>query len=631
MRQKRFGVWIGLWVMLLSGLAWGQAGRATYSAALNATALRPGDHAVAAVVLDIMPGYHAQSHHPSNRSFIAMQVKAGDTDAVMFGEPVYPEGRDVTYPGLGVLNVYEGQTVVYVPIDVKADAKPGEVEIGGTVTFQICDDRVCYPPQRNKPWSIKTQVVPAGTEVKPANPDLFAGYHGPAAKAEPATAPTTQAAQAGSVPPTPIVTGGEDAGFSSTWAAFGAAFVAGLLFNIMPCVLPVLPLKAVGFYEVSQHRRGQSIAFGVVFSLGLIAVFAVLAMLVLVLRVVSWGGLFSHGWFVWTIVAILVAMALGLFGAFTFQLPTAVYNVTPRHDTYLGNFLFGGLTAILATPCTAPLLPALLLWAASRPGYVGVPAFIMVGVGMASPYLVLSAFPEVARRFPRAGAGAELFKQMMAFLLLIAAAYFAAGRLVHGTSFWWVVTAAVAVAALFLLARTVQITKGAGAVAAASVLAVAMVGGTAWWSARVNGLGRPAAASAAGPTADATWTPYSTAAFESARSAGNPVLVKFTANWCATCQYIEGTVFTDPAVWDELHRKGVTTLKADFTDDNPEAQTLLLSLNPSGGLPLTAVYFPGQDRPVTLGSVYTSSTLLDILKQINPAPTAAPAATAAAR
>jgi thiol:disulfide interchange protein DsbD len=346
----------------------------------------------------------------------------------------------------------------------------------------------------------------------------------------------------------------------------------------------------------------------------LIAVFALLAVLVLVLKVISWGEVFSRGWFVWTIVAILVVMAVGLFDVFTVRLPVAVYSVTPRHDTYMGNFLFGGLTAILATPCTAPLLPVVLLWAASRPGYVGVPAIVMVGVGMASPYLILSAFPELARRFPRAGAGAELFKQMMGFSLLIAAAFFAGGRLIHGAGFWWFVTAVVAVAALFLLARTVQITKSAGAVALSSMLAVAMVGGSAWWSARVTGLGQGGGGAVA---ANATWTPFSTEAFDAARTAGKPVLVKFTANWCATCQVIEGTVFADAGVWDELHKKDVVTLKADFSEENPEAQKLLLSLNPSGGIPLTAVYVPGRQRPVVLASVYTSETLLAVLKDVS--------------
>ena len=176
-------------------------------------------------------------------------------------------------------------------------------------------------------------------------------------------------------------------------------------------------------------------------------------------------------------------------------------------------------------------------------------------------------------------------------------------------------TAVVAVAALFLLARTVQITKSAGAVAISSVLAVAMVGGAAWWSARVTGLGRPGR-----PGHQRDLDAVSTEAFESARKAGKPVLVKFTANWCATCQYIEGTVFTDATVWDELHRKGVTTLKADFSEDNPEAEALL-TLNPSGGIPLTAVYFPGRERPEVLASVYTSDTLLGVLKGI-PEPTA---------
>src|SRR4029079_11723689 len=134
--------------------------------------------------------------------------------------------------------------------------------------------------------------------------------------------------------------------------------------------------------------------------------------------------------FVWGIVILLVICAAGMFGTVTLTLPTSLYNVDPRQDTVGGNIVFGAFTAILATPCTAPLLPPLLIWASARPAYIGAPAVMMVGVGMALPYLILSAMPELARKFPRTGPWSELFKQMMGFLMLAAAAYFAGGRLV---------------------------------------------------------------------------------------------------------------------------------------------------------------------------------------------------------
>lgn len=590
--QMRNGSRIVAWLVVLllmaaaSPCALAQQGKAALSATVSPEALKPGDKAEVSVVVEIPEGYHSQSHTPSGENYIPLVVTPESTDAIVAGEPVYPPGVDVSYPALGKLNVYEGKVVIKVPVEVTQAARKGEVEIKGTVTYQICNDESCFMPQRNKPWAAKATITASGTGKPTA-----------------ASRPATQAAAM-------TVIGGQEGADWSIWTAFGAAFLAGLLFNIMPCVLPVLPLKAVGFYEVSQHHRAKAFSYGLVFSLGLIAVFAVLAVLVLVLHAVSWGELFSKGWFVWSVVTILVLLAMGTFGLFTTGLPTAVYNFTPRHDTYTGNFLFGGLTAILATPCTAPLLPPLLLWAATQAAFLGVSAIIMVGVGMAFPYLILSAFPEVARRFPRVGPGAELFKQMMAFLLLAAATYFAAGRLIHGPGFWWAVVAVAAVAALFLVGRTVQISQRAGALAVSSALAVAMVGGTTWWTVRVNGGG------------NATWTAYSTAAFDSARREGKPVLVKFTANWCGTCQAIEGSVFADANVWDELHRRGVVTLKADFSGDNPEAQELLLKLNPSGGIPLTAVYAPGSDSPTVLASVYTSSTLLDVLKRVGETPTA---------
>jgi thiol:disulfide interchange protein DsbD len=585
-------------------------------AVVNVSGLKPGEKAMAAVVLDIFPGFHAQSRTPTQAYYIKFDAKLDPNPAVTFGEVVYPPGHVEEYPALGKLNVYVGRIVVKVPVQVKPDAPPGPVKITGTLRYQICDDQVCFPPESSK-FAIETKVVGKDEKVEAVEAELFeeeAPHEGGDAARGPTAAATTAPAAAGGSGGTPAG-GFSSAGLEgSNWSfgyALGAAFIAGLLFNIMPCVLPVLPLKASGFYEAAGHSRARSFFLGLMFSLGLITVFGVLALFILVFKSFTWGSLFSKGWFIWSIVALLVVMAFGLFDAFTFRLPLGAYTFEPRHDTVSGNFLLGMLTAILATPCTAPLLPPLLLWASSQPSWLGVPAFLMVGVGMASPYLILSATPELARKFPRTGPWSELFKQMMGFMMLAAAAYFAGGRLVQGTGFWWIVVAMVAVAALFLVARTVQLSKNAAPVAVSSVLAIVMLGGVLWWTAQITGLGSPAYA--AGGDAKAQWVPYSTEKFEEYRKQGKPVLVKFTANWCATCQVVEGTVFKNPAVWDSLAKHDVVAMKVDLTEEGAPGNDLLLQLNPGGGIPLTAVFGPKLQQPILLSSIYKSDALLSAI------------------
>jgi thiol:disulfide interchange protein DsbD len=586
-----------------------ESSRATISGALNVSALQPGKSALLAIPVEIAPGFHAQSHAPLDKNLIPFTVQMTENPHVRFGEPVYPPGEVHNYPALGAVSQYVGKIVIFVPVEVKSDAPPGSIELAGSANYQICDDSTCFPPEDSS-FSVSSNVVAASEAVKPNQPELFADYRPAAAAAplaatsQPATAPT-----AGAMIP------GDSDSKSLLWA-LGTALLAGLIFNVMPCVLPVMPIKAMSFYEVSQHRRGKCVLLGVVFSLGLIAVFAILGLCVLVLRKFTWGEMYSNPFFVWTIVTMLVLMALWLFGAFTTSLPGFVYAYSPRHDTYTGNFLLGGFTAIVATPCTAPLLPPLLLWAASRPGYIGVPAVAFVGVGMALPYLVLSAFPELARRFPRTGPWPELFKQMMGFMVLAAAAVFAGGQLIEGVNFWWATVPVVAIAAIYLVARTVQLSKGALAVGVSSTLAVLMLGVTLGWTAKVTGLLERPTATGSGATAAHHFTPYTPDAFDAARAAGKTVLVKFTANWCLTCQYIEGSVFRDDHVWEALDHDGVVVMKVDLTRPNPDGSKLLRTLNPAGGIPLTAIWSQSHDKPIVLASVYTSSELLDALAKV---------------
>lgn len=631
MRISQLLALAGIVVSFLAGVAGAQPAEQAEQASLEVliaqNPLQPGSATTLDVKLTIKPGLHAQSHAPKDANLIKFEVKLDPNDDFTAGEPVYPPGKDETYEALGTLNVYTGTVNVTVPITLKPNAPPGATKLTGSVRYQICDDQVCYMPVRTK-FSVDMTIA-AGPSTAPAvgptsslampSDGVMSATQTSANQSSPDSSNPTSPESGADTAASPSAPGNsamfrlEGADWSATHA-FGIAFLVGLIFNVMPCVLPVLPLKAMGFYEVSQHHRGKCFALGVVFSLGVIALFGVLAVVVLALKVITWGGLFSKAWFVWTIVILLTGMALSMFGAFTFQLPTAAYAFTPRHDTYSGNFLLGGFTAILATPCTAPLLPPLLIWASAQPSWIGVSAMLVVGVGMASPYLVLSAFPQFARKFPRTGPWSELFKQMMGFMLLVAAAYFAGGRLFDGTDFWWLVVAMTAVASIFLIARIVQLSKNALPVAIGAVLAVTMLGGTLWWTLRITGA--LSGGNASSSIRAESWQPFTRDAFDTARATGRPVLVKFTANWCATCQVIEGTVFTENRVWDALAAGNVVTLKADLTDENAEAQALLLTLNPAGGIPLTAIFKGEANPPIVLSSVYDSETLINALEML---------------
>lgn len=595
--------------------------RASVSARLNFDRVQPGQQAVVAIVLDIQEGFHAQSNKPIQDFLIPFSLTALVAEPGAAFEPIYPEGHIENYPALvmpgdkGDLSVYTGRAIAYIPVEVAAHAKPGSTfTVRGQATYQICDAQSCFQPE-TKQWQVQVPVVAAGEMVSAANEELFAGYNPEAHPSPLDDGRSVTPAENGSATVADSViadiVGGDATRWSAGWA-FLMALIAGLIFNIMPCVLPVLPIKAWGFYEVANHDRRKSFLLGLVFAAGLISVFAALGILILPLQLIAWGSLFSSPWFVWPLVLLLVILGLGLFGAFTTTLPGSVYALAPRHDTVGGNYALGALTAVLATPCTAPLLPGVLLWAAVQPAVIGVLSLVFVGVGMALPYLFLSLFPGLARRFPRTGPWPELFKQMMGFLMLAAAAYFAGGRLLGSPSFWWMPLGVVAIGCLYLVVRTAQLSDRALPVAIACTIAVvALAGGVAATPlAQVFSTRQQVAQSSH------QFSRFEEEAFEAARAAGRPVLVKFTANWCLTCQVIERTVFTNPQVWDLLDQKNVAVFKVDLTNSGAPGESLLYKLNASGGIPLTAVWLPGREDPVIISSLYTSDQLLRLLETI---------------
>jgi thiol:disulfide interchange protein len=567
--------------------------RFTTQTALNFESVQPGQQVVMAVVVDIADGFHAQSATPSKPEFIAFTLAPQKHQNATHLQPLYLPGVDKTYAALGQLNVYSGKTIAYIPFTIAADAPVGPLTLRSQLTLQICDDQVCFAPESIE-LSLTTNVVPAGQTVSPANASLFANFD--------PTVWVTQPAVASASNSTSIF--GITFRLDSWLTLVPLALVVGVLFNVVPCVLPVLPLKAIGFYETAQHNRAKCFALGGVFSLGIIATFAILGAMVFILQWVQWGEFFGNFYFALIISLILLVMALGMMGLFEFALPTSVYSLSPRHDTYTGNFLFGILTAVLSTPCTFGPFFAVITWAASKPGYVGLILLTLVGLGMALPYLFLSGFPELARKFPRTGPWSNVVKQMMGIVLIGVAIYFAQPLFPEawrGPLVWWAIFVVVCAASAFLMVRTVQLAPRARPLITSAILSIAFVVPSFFV---VKALTHQPYA----------WGKFSPDALATAQLTGKPVVVKFTAAWCANCHAVEALVYGDEQTIQQLNQKGVIPLKADLTSTDAVGWQTLKQLNNVGSIPFTAIYLPGQPQPVPLSGIYSSQQLLDTLK-----------------
>ena len=594
--------------------------RATLHAEANFESVEPGQQVVVALVLEVADGWHAQSNAPLDENLIAFRITAEAGENATVYAPQYAEPTIENYPLVspetgGDMSVFSHRTVHYLPVEIGADAS-GEVTLTGKATLQICDDSSCLPPQ-DLDWSV---TLPVGSPVAKASED-FAGFD-PAtwATLKPIDNAAAETAAAGN-------------GDGMTFSLFGwelnlaetpvlvvllMAFVAGIFFNVVPCVLPVLPLKIISFYEAAQHSRAKSFAHGVAFSAGIVLMFAILSLLIvagdtlLSTGNLAWGELFSKPWFAATVTLVLVAAALYQFGIFSIMLPSKVYEAEQQATTagggsgaVLGNVAAGSFTAILSTPCTFGLFAAVLVWALAQPTWLGVLSIITVGVGMASPYLVLSAFPGVAKALPASGKWSEVIKQATGFILLGVAVYFVKPLLPdawRSPQLWWLIWASLLACGLYLVAASIRYKQG---LLVTAIVTLVLAGGTL-----------PLAYGFANPPVG--WTKFKSdapAELADARASGGPVVVKFTADWCANCQTVERFVYGSQDKLDALTDDGVTLLKADLTRSDAAGWDLLEKLNPARAIPFTAVYLPGRDEPIPLVGIYSEDDLQAALAQ----------------
>jgi thiol:disulfide interchange protein DsbD len=403
------------------------------------------------------------------------------------------------------------------------------------------------------------------------------------------------------------------------------AFIGGLILNIMPCVLPVIALKILGFVSEARSQPRRVKLLGLVYALGVLASFLVLAGVVIGLKAAGhragWGLQFGNPIFVVSLTTLVLLVALNLFGLFEVSLGGGALDsasrLTARHG-FAGAFFNGVLATALATPCTAPYLSYALGFAFAQNAPVILLIFLMVGLGLAAPYVALSWNPAGLKYLPKPGAWMEKFKIAMGFPMLLTMVWLlnlAAGD--YGLRVLWLGIFLVMVAfAAWIFGEFVQRGRRHKALAGALTGAL-LIGGYAYaLEARLHWR-EPVPAAAGGALRESAegidWQPWTPAAVTAAQTAGHPVLVDFTADWCLTCQVNKETSLEIPTVRARLKALGAVALVADYTH-TPDNITDELSRHNRAGVPLVLV-FPkaAGSQPIVLPEVLTPGIVLDAL------------------
>lgn len=437
--------------------------------------------------------------------------------------------------------------------------------------------------------------------------------------ASPTVTPSTRPSEA--VPTAPRFTLGR---------ALFFAFLGGLILNIMPCVLPVIALKILGFVRQSGSHPAETRKLGMIYGLGVWFSFLVLAGAVIGVKkaagIASWGMQFGNPVFLVILTTLILLVALSLFGVFEINLGGGAMDAAgdlASKEGPAGAFFNGMLAVALATPCTAPFLAPALGYAFTASALTIVLIFSAVAFGLASPYVVLSWKPEWLRFLPKAGQWMVQFKIAMGFPMLATALWLytlTANHFGHAGPLWLGLFLVGIALSAWVWGEFAQ--RGRKHPTAAIVVALSLAGlsyagaleAELQWRAP-----RPAATTASNRTPaskdEIPWQPWSRDAVEAARKSGRPVFVDFTAEWCLTCKLNERSSINIAPVRERLQAIDAVSLKGDHTLIPPAISEELQRFG-RAGVPLVLVYPKDPSKPpVVLPEVLTPGIVLEALDQ----------------
>jgi len=570
------------------------------------------------VTVTIDSGWHVNSNKPADEFLLptTLEIKA---PGLTFGDPIWPKPVKQFSEALQLENlVFTNTFIVSVPVKTVAAAHDSTAT-QLTLTYQACSGAICLAPSKiSTGLSATKPVLDLKKNSRERSPSELS-------KSEPTKLEPTK-----SEPPFESSNPQKP---SSLAFLLLLAFVGGLILNLMPCVLPVLSIKALSLAKHARESRRKLLAYGLSMSFGILVSFWTLAAVVIAVQKAGgsagWGFQFQNPGFLVVMTVIITLFALNLFGVFEIWLPSSAQTGLSQQASrqgLVGSFLNGVLMTLLSTPCSAPFLGTAMGFAFTQPPYLLVLFFTTVGLGLAFPYLMLSLFPATLKWIPKPGNWMMHFKQFLGFLMLTTAAWLL-----------WVIGRQVGLQAMgALLLLLVALGFGAwvlGFIAAPGNpfwkailgwMTVAIIGFFVWVLILQPLLSTPEQApqncvqvGIPQPDADG-WIAWSPTTVQALQDQGKTIFVDFTADWCLTCKTNEKAVLGQDTIRHAMTQLGVVLLRGDYTRPDPYIAQTLKKFGRSG-VPLYVIY-PAQDptNPIVLSEILTVDQVFDALLKAGP-------------
>lgn len=605
--------WLIVLIFLFKASSWGAETdvELTLSTKSGGGNLSVGDTVRIALKIEIPEKYHLYSNPLGPGIGKPLQLKLIGDDRVAWFQAKSEAPEKFIPEGMEDLWTWSFEDSAFILFEGLVEKSLTSSYTGTLIVDGLVCKTACIPVYTEHEFTLEKGTVTTSVTTNTSIPFEFVGSDGTKEVDSQVTTATksegSQPETASKVESTDGVTTKEEGGYSIPVALF-LAFLAGVILNFMPCVLPVLGIKILSFSKGREGSKMDSILHSIAFAVGMILVFLILASFA-AFAGMSWGQQFQNPIFMISVISMIFVFALGMFDVFIILVPSKVSEMEMKSskDNLWGNFLKGVFATILATPCSGPLLGATLAWTLTQPPSVIYLVFLFLGLGMASPYILLASSDRLSRLVPKPGAWMDDFKHFLGFFLFAFAVYLLS-TLRLGLVIPTVGLQVVLAFGVILYTKVAPFGSSLQRKLIAGIIVLVIIVGGVHLNYNVL----------FNNDKEIVWNGFSQEEFDNALIAKEDIIIDFTAKWCLNCQTNKGAVYNTDRMKGLIKDKNIYAIRADLTQKNDAAEKLRDKLG-SRSIPFLVLIPKGDtSKAVRLRDIVTPGQVYGTIDELFP-------------